>query len=95
MFEIVLTEMDDPLDSLDAEITVSQPVSFNWIIPLAVLLIVIAIILIIIFKRRSQKRVHAFKGDMPAYTKVNYCINCGSPVNESDKYCGKCGKTPR
>ncbi|MEM2902309.1 MAG: hypothetical protein QXO32_06225 [Candidatus Bathyarchaeia archaeon] len=104
-YEIPLTTvvMGKTFDSGTLEISVTKPATVSWPMIGGLLAAIIIAGAVIFYKKRGFRRAglpEAAKKPpeakrKPMETVGGYCIHCGAPVAESDKFCGKCGNPPR
>lgn len=99
---LVTVVMGRTFESGILEISVTKPAAVSWPM-IAGLLAAIIIVAAIFYKKRGFKRAGLPEAarkpveakEKPIETVAGYCIHCGAPIAESDKFCGKCGKPPR
>ncbi len=93
-FQGDLLVLGDTLDSVDMEISVTEPFMISWSI-VAIPLIIIAIIAaaLLLYRRRKTRQISAPSiAEKGVLEEARFCIHCGAPIDDQTKFCGRCGK---
>jgi uncharacterized repeat protein (TIGR01451 family) len=96
----VLNVAGETMDAGEYTISVTAPITVGWPVIVVAVLVIAIIGALVFYKKKRVPQISAPKLTVgregverkPPEVVGAYCIHCGAPIGESDKFCGRCGK---